>query len=178
MKKCSKCKFCKSFDDFYKRKSTKDGLDYWCKLCAKKAVYSSPNLTKNCNRYRKKYKDKFNAYISNYYQQKRKNDIQFKIKERLRNRVNKALKGDFKCGSVVRDLGCSVEQFKIYLELKFHQGMTWENYGKGFGKWNIDHIKPLSSFNLTNREHFLQACHYTNLQPLWFEENLKKSNIY
>jgi len=54
--------------------------------------------------------------------------------------------------------------------------MTWDNYGSGPGSWNIDHIIPLSSFDLTDREQFLEACHYTNLQPLWFEDNMEKGS--
>ncbi len=53
--------------------------------------------------------------------------------------------------------------------------MTWENYGLGYGTWQIDHIKPLVSFDLSKREEFLQACHYTNLQPLWHEDHVKKT---
>jgi hypothetical protein len=52
--------------------------------------------------------------------------------------------------------------------------MNWDNYGrKG---WHIDHIKPLSSFDLTNKEQFKKACHYTNLQPMWYDENIKKED--
>jgi hypothetical protein len=69
-------------------------------------------------------------------------------------------------------LGCSIPELKTYLESKFQEGMSWENWGI-YG-WHIDHIIPLDAFNLTNREEFLKACHYTNLQPLWAEENLKK----
>jgi hypothetical protein len=52
--------------------------------------------------------------------------------------------------------------------------MTWDNYGQ-FG-WHIDHIKPLSVFDLTDREQFLEACRYTNLQPMWWKENLSKGS--
>ena len=75
-------------------------------------------------------------------------------------------------GSAVRDLGCSVEELKRHLEKQFQPKMNWENYGL-YG-WHIDHIKPLVNFDLTNREQFLEACHYTNLQPLWAEDNLSK----
>jgi len=77
-----------------------------------------------------------------------------------------------KAGSAVRDLGCSVEFLKQYLESKFLPGMTWENWAKR--GWHIDHITPLDTFDLTNREQFLQCCHYTNLQPLWWRDNLSK----
>lgn len=59
--------------------------------------------------------------------------------------------------------------------MKFQPGMTWENWGRGPGTWQIDHIKPLSSFDLTKRDELLQACHYTNLQPLWYDDHLAKS---
>jgi hypothetical protein len=59
---------------------------------------------------------------------------------------------------------------KAYLEAKFKPGMSWDNYGE----WHIDHIIPLNDFELTIREQFLDAVHYTNLQPLWKAENLSK----
>jgi hypothetical protein len=86
-----------------------------------------------------------------------------------------ALKGDYKSGSAVRDLGCSIEDLKIYLESKFLPGMSWDNWGKCNGNWNVDHIKPLYTFDLTDREQFLIAAHYSNLQPLWFEDNMAKN---
>lgn len=99
-----------------------------------------------------------------------KNSITAQIRKKLRSRFYQAVKKGYKAGSAVRDLGCSVEELKIYLENKFQPGMTWNNYGE----WHIDHIIPLSSFNLTDREQVKMACHYTNLQPLWAEDNLKK----
>ncbi|MEM4726061.1 MAG: hypothetical protein QXG63_03905 [Nitrososphaerales archaeon] len=79
---------------------------------------------------------------------------------------------DSKRSSSVKDLGCSLEEFKRYLESKFQPGMTWNNYGKN--GWHIDHIKPLCSFDLTDTEQVKLACHYTNLQPLWWSDNLSK----
>ena len=79
-----------------------------------------------------------------------------------------------KDGSFVRDLGCSLDAFRVYLESHFNPGMTWDNYGRGPGKWNLDHITPLVAFDLTNREQFLTAAHYSNYQPMWSEENGSK----
>jgi hypothetical protein len=73
-------------------------------------------------------------------------------------------------------IGLPWQELKQYLESKFQPGMSWDNYGsKG---WHIDHIRPLSSFNLLDPEQFRQACHYTNLQPLWWFDNLSKSDKY
>jgi hypothetical protein len=102
----------------------------------------------------------------------------YKLSMALRIRLSCALKNNQKVGSAIRDLGCSIEELKSYLESKFQEGMSWENYGrkKGIKCWEIDHVVPISNFNLEDPEQFKKACHYTNLQPLWAEDNLKKSN--
>jgi hypothetical protein len=100
----------------------------------------------------------------------RKQSPQYRLACNLRSRLNTALGRKTKLGSAVRDLGCSIAFLKQHLEFQFHKGMTWENYGQ----WHIDHKRPLASFDLTNCEQFLEACHYTNLQPLWAVENLSK----
>ena len=85
-----------------------------------------------------------------------------------------AIKQNKKQGSAVKDLGCTLGELKTYLEEKFEVGMTWENHGE----WHIDHKRPLCTFDLSNREDFLKACHYTNLQPLWRKDNLEKGKKY
>ncbi len=140
------------------------------KLLYQKSYYEDhkEDRLKYASKYRKENWDK--AY--SYKKEKRKNDVHFKLADWLRNRIRDALKGNFKAGSAVKDLGCSIEELKQRLEQQFKSGMTWENHS--FKGWHIDHIKPLASFDLTNRKQFLEACHYTNLQPLWAKENLSK----
>ena len=70
-------------------------------------------------------------------------------------------------------IGCTWEQLKVHMESQFKPGMTWRNHSK-FG-WHIDHIRPLSSFDLTQPDQMEKAMHYTNLQPLWWRENVSKS---
>lgn len=106
------------------------------------------------------------------YKRKRRKDPIIRLADNLRSRFNKAFKNNYKTGSAVQDLGCSIDELKLHLESKFADGMTWDNYGK----WHIDHIKPLNSFNLSDLEQLKIACHYTNLQPMWAKDNLKKGD--
>lgn len=119
--------------------------------------------------YRERVKERYAEY-----ERKRIKDPHRKLATSLRIRLYQALKKGYKSGSAVRDLGCSVEDFRKYLESKFQPGMTWDNYGKK--GWQIDHIIPLASFNLEDREQLLKACHYTNLQPLWWYDNYSKGS--
>lgn len=109
---------------------------------------------------------------SNYYTERYSADLNFRLRVILRNRLLQSIKVNQKTGSAVRDLGCSIDQFKSYLESKFQPGMNWDN----LGEWQIDHIEPLSKFDLTDLNQFRKACHYSNLQPLWKQDNLKKSD--
>lgn len=100
-------------------------------------------------------------------------DIQFRLRDNLRSRVHIALKKRQKAGSAVRDLGCSIPELVKYLESKFTSGMVWENWGT---IWQLDHVIPLSAFDLTDPKQFRRACHFSNLQPLLKTDNLKKSD--
>lgn len=100
----------------------------------------------------------------------------YRIASNLRSRLSKALRGIVKKSSAIEDLGCSLDDFRKYLESKFEPGMNWENYGNGIEKWNIDHIEPLSKADLSNPEIQKRLSHYTNLKPMWHIENIKKGN--
>jgi len=114
------------------------------------------------------------TYYADYIRNRCKADVRFRLRRNLRERLRQAIKGNFKTGSAVADLGCSIPELKLHLENQFQPGMSWENYGE----WHIDHIRPLASFDLADREQFLQACHFSNLQPLWEEDNRKKADKY
>jgi len=115
------------------------------------------------------------AQKKRYYARKIKTDIYFRISHLLRSRLKDvAIKGNFKSGSAIKDLGCSIEYFKQYIENQFQAGMSWENWSR-IG-WHIDHQISLSVVDLTDREDLKHVCHYTNLQPMWASDNISKGN--
>jgi len=95
----------------------------------------------------------------------------------LRARINSAVRNDHKKCSAVRDLGCSIEEFKKYIEAQFQEGMCWENWGRNdINKltWQLDHIIPISRFDLADEDQQKSAFNYSNYQPLWASENAQK----
>lgn len=168
MKTCKKCNQDKDLSEFYKHKGS-------CKLCV---------LEHNKN-YRLSNKEKLHKtskiWIQNniesirkrrakYCRERRQQDNFFNIKDSIKRLIWSSLKrhGYKKNSRTYEILGCSYDDFKNYLELKFESWMTWENKGKYNGElnygWDIDHIIPLSSAK--NEEEILKLNHYTNLQPL------------
>ena len=69
-------------------------------------------------------------------------------------------------------IGCTVDELKEHINSQLNDGMTFDNYGL----WEIDHIIPVSSFNFNNQSEIIECFNYKNLQPLWREDNIKKSN--
>jgi len=139
-------------------------------IVARHKIYKKHNSDKVAHwskNYRIKHRDHISTQKNLYY----KSNIQARLAKNLRRRLNHSIKSS-RAGSAVRDLGCSIEQLKRHLESKFQPGMSWNNYGQ----WHIDHIKPLSRFNLTRRDQILQSCHFSNLQPLWKLDNIVKHN--
>lgn len=105
--------------------------------------------------------------------EKRMTNMNHKLQVHLRSRIRLAIRNNQKTGSAVKDLGCTIEFLKQYITKKFYGKMTWKNWGT---VWELDHVKPLKDFNLTDRQQFLKAVHYTNLQPLTIEDHRKKTN--
>jgi hypothetical protein len=160
-KACGKCKEIKTIDCFSKNKARKDGHSQFCKECASEL-----------DQY---YRPRQREYRNGYQRNKRQTDINFRIADNLRRRINIAIKGKQKNSSSLLVLGCSVSNLIERLESRFHSGMSWENYGK---TWEIDHIKPCASFDLSLPEEQFACFNYSNLQPLLTFDNRKKSSWY
>lgn len=122
-------------------------------------------------RYREENREKVRVFQRAYERRRYRSDPVYRLAKILRARINKALRRG-RAGSAVRDLGCSVAQLREHLEARFQPGMSWANQGD----WHVDHVRPLSTFDLSNPDQLREACHYTNLQPLWAQQNRRKSN--
>ena len=125
-------------------------------------------------KWRKENPEKIRTQRRIWKNKKYHSDIQYKLMEILRSRLRLALRKNQKRGSTIDLLGCTIQEFKKYIENKFQKGMTWDNWS--YKGWHIDHKIPLYHFDLSREDQLKKACHYTNLQPMWAVENLKKNN--
>ena len=137
----------------------------------RKKKYNEKNKEK-IKLYAKKYREKNKKYFRNWEKEKKKNDVNFKLASNVRIRVLKALKGNKKTQKTIKLLDCNINQLWNYLESKFESGMTKENHGL-YG-WHLDHKIPCSAFDLRCPIQQITCFHYSNLQPLWAKDNLKK----
>jgi hypothetical protein len=198
-KVCTKCNIEKELKYFNKMSKVKCGVRSYCRECqsiqSKKYRIDNKEKIKEYNtkwneenqEYYKKYFEEYNKlnyekekerklkwsrdnkeYSNNYQKQRKKEDILFRLKTNIRTSVNRYLK--YKSKHTFDIVGCTPQFLKEHLEAQFIDGMTWENRSE----WHIDHIIPLSSAKTEDEVYML--CHYKNLQPLWAEDNLKKSN--
>lgn len=150
-----------------RRKENKDTTAFWREKNKKKI--SEYNKT-----YGKANSKKLYTRANERAKIRRKIDPTFVLMRREQNRAYEALKNKRKSARTETLLGCSYDFFRGYIEGKFVTNMGWHN----MGEWHIDHIRPLVSFDLHDPEQQKQAFHYTNQQPLWAIDNLKKGAKY
>ena len=184
-KKHNQCKACIAA---YYRKYRQNNKK---KLAAKDRKYRQENkekITANKREYRQENKEEIAAYQREYRQEhredrnardrkRRKNDPVYAITKRLRSRMWEAVKVaglDKKCDSSSELLGISYQGLKEWLEAQFTEGMTWENRSD----WHVDHRVPCDAFDMTVETNQRICFWYKNLQPLWANDNLQKSNTY
>jgi len=115
----------------------------------------------------KRKKENFNKFVQN--------NVEYQLAHSLRNRIRIAIRNNAtsKSKQTLELLGCSISEFKEYINKKFKPGMSWDNRGK----WHVDHIIPCCKFDLADIKEQKKCFHYTNLQPLWARENLQKSGF-
>ena len=180
-KACTRCKRVLGTAEFHKDSSKKDQLSRYCRMCNHlkcKEYYKNNKIELNKRRapYWKQYKQMHKIRRNARERERKLTDPIFKLVCNTRNRLWMALKNNRRFHRTSSLLGCSYPELKAYIENKFSPGMSWENYGRT--GWHLDHIRPCASFDLTKEAEQKQCFHYTNLQPLWAEENLKKSDHY
>jgi hypothetical protein len=188
--KRNSCKECESIEYKKWKKNNKDKVKlqkqrYYTKYPQKKTDKNKKYGEKYKQREyirKRKWREDNPEYVSIYYQNnkdkinkkysiKKKDDPIFKLQSHYRSKLNKIL-GAKKTKRTFNIIGCTAQQLKEHLENQFIDGMSWDNHGL-YG-WHIDHIIPLSSAK--TEDELYKLCHYTNLQPLWAKDNLKKSN--
>lgn len=198
-KKDGKNNYCKSCQSIY-RKQNNTKIKVYLKKYRKKnknklnslyKIYRAQNkekIKKRNLKYREKNKIKIKSYHQQWrkknkqsinqkkrkYYHSRKHDINYRLLTNLRARIRLAIKIGKKCLGTVGLLGCSIEIVRQHIEKQFKDGMSWDNYGL-YG-WHIDHIIPCDKFDLSKESEQKKCFHYTNLQPLWAKDNIKKSN--
>ena len=180
MKKCNTCQEIKLLEEFSLHKVKKDGHISNFLICLR--IRNKINRNKNKKnekervyKFLKKNPDYRKNYMKVYSKKRRKNDSQFKLINNIRARVLKFFKSKKinKNNKTLEIVGCNSEFLKNYIESKFTDGMSWDDMGK---KIHIDHIIPLSSAK--NKDEIYKLCHYSNLQPLWSIDNLKKGKKF
>jgi hypothetical protein len=152
---------------------------YQCKQCRNKICRNNKNKEEYNKKQREdwvKHNEKRNASRRKNLQHRRDTDHVYCIKMSLHVRLYDAVKRQkgIKSAKTIELIGCQVDELLEHLGSQFTEGMTWENYGQ----WHIDHIRPCASFDLTDLEQQKICFHWTNLQPLWATDNIKKGSKY
>lgn len=145
------------------------------------------NIRKDPEKSRKRHREwssRNKRQVADYARNRHQTDVQARLRTNTNSRIRYALKrlGLYKEDGTLKLLGCTGDALATYLTSLFKPGMTWENYGRWKSgqsmTWHIDHIRPCSSFDLTDPAQRTLCFHYTNLQPLWAIDNLRKNDSY
>ena len=173
---CASCGAWHPLSEYGKHKTTWDRIDHRCKNCAAKRslrYYHKNKETINAKRKTPEFRKQFNAYWKEYNKKKCSTDVNYRLKRILRSQVGDILAGRRKRKHTLELLGCTVEELRCHLEEQFEVGMSWDNHGQP--GWEIDHVRPCASFDLSDPVQQAECFNYTNLQPLWGPDNWAKS---
>lgn len=200
-KACTRCgeKKAATLEFFDTDSRIKTGLTGMCRDCRRKRVRVhdrkyQPIRSERQNEFRKgnlelmrrldaerriRDRDRINAR-SRAIHHKQKSNPYYRVKWNMKTLVARSLSGKKNGQSWERLVGYTRIELAAHLERQFLPGMTWENYGRGIGKWSIDHIRPVDSFSFTSTDddEFKQCWALSNLRPLWTTDNSSKGSKY
>jgi cobalamin biosynthesis protein CbiG len=190
--KCSKtkcgfrsvCKSCRSAESkqnskqlkIVRKKYYEANKEVFLEKCRLYKIENKEKILESAKKYRENNKLKVSLSKRLSTKKRYKSDGFFRLKTQLRKYSRRYFNIKTSPKKTMDILGCSPKELKIKIESQFEAWMSWDNYGYGKNKWVIDHIIPLSSAK--NEEELYMLCHYTNLQPLSWEENMKKGNKF
>jgi hypothetical protein len=178
-KKEKKKEYMKEYYEKNKEKINEKKKEYMKEYCEKNKEKIKEYYEKNKEKlkeYYEKNKEKINEKNRKkrreYYNKRYQEDPDYKLTQNLRKRARDALKGTDKSKRTMELIGCTIDELKLHLEKQFTTGMSWDTYC--YKGWHIDHIIPCASFDLTDPVQQKKCFHYTNLQPLWWDDNISK----
>jgi hypothetical protein len=192
---CKDCGVVDKIENFIVNCQTDVGHRNLCYACLKNRAKIANNTPKRKKymeeyipKYRSKNREKGNGQMRNYAKtskaietrHKREQGVNHKLIHALRQRLYyllKVSKTPKDCKALVL-LDCTMDFFKKHIESQFSDGMSWNNYGIGNRRWSIDHIIPCASFDMTIEGQREICFRYTNLQPMWHNDNVKKGSLY
>jgi hypothetical protein len=160
-----------------------DGYHKQCKTCrnAKSKQYNADHREENRERQRQYEASEHGREVRNAAQNKRRATEQGRLENRLRNRLCKFLKGKSNSQASQELVGCTHDEYIAHIESHFEEGMNWGNYGRGNGKWTLDHTVPFKAFRTYDDEleqHQKIVCWYKNVRPMWYKDNIIKHDSY
>jgi len=170
VKLCLLCGTVRPLGDFHRRSSAFDGRTSNCTFC-KNAYDSQPSRREIKRRYAEENRERTKQQLRES-NARRCHTTLYKLKNSCRARLHRAVKGLGKSDATFVLIGCTPVELQAYLESKFTEGMSWANYCHD--GWHVDHIRPCASFDLSSPQQQRECFHYTNLQPLWAQDNFCK----
>ena len=172
IKICSKCKILSSISNFYKDRTKNDGLHPQCKICIlqKQKQYDIENRDKK-REYQLKNREQINTRMNEYFKNRIKTDVNFRLIRNTRRRIHHALNGKTKSSSTRDILGIDIDLYRKWIEFQFTPEMNWSNI-------EVDHIKPICMFDVSHDEQLKEAFSWKNTQPLLKHDHRQKGTKF
>jgi hypothetical protein len=171
---CTEC--AKSYQAKWHREKRKEKPEYYRQMDRNRVKTRTDQVRQREMAYRQRNAESIRAYRRQWQANRMSVDLSFRFRSNLASLINTSIRKQFgaKAHKTTALIGCTVDELRQHLEAQFTDGMTWDNYGRT--GWHIDHIRPCASFDLSDPEQQRECFHYSNLQPLWAVDNIRKGS--